>query len=448
MNKIFLIIQREYLTRVKKKSFIIMTILGPLLMSTLLIVPVWLAMRDHEEPQKIEVVDDSFLFRDSIPQSKNVKFIYSEITIDKAQEDFYQTDFTGILHIPSNVITGGGAVKFYYKEQPGMAVEEYIKSNIEEMIYNFKLQKSNVDLKTIRNAHTSINLITEKITETGSTERTSTGVQMTMGFILGLLIYMFIFLYGAQVMRGVIEEKTSRIVEVIISSVRPFQLMMGKIIGVALVGLTQFLLWLVLTFSIYTAVQSVLFSGVNKEKLQKEMVKEEVFKQGANLQALKMDKPGLYDNKTYEAFDAFKSIDFVSIILCFLFYFLVGYLMYSALFAAIGAAVDAETDTQQFMLPITIPLVLSFVMAQTIMQEPSSSLAFWFSIIPLTSPVIMMVRLPFGVPIWELALSMSMLVLGFIFTTWLAARIYRTGILMYGKKVSYKELWKWLFYKG
>lgn len=448
MNKIFLIIQREYLTRVKKKSFIIMTILGPLLMSSIMIVPVWLAMRDHEEEQKIEVVDDSYLFRDSIPQSKNIKFVYGDVKLDRAQDDFYQTDFTAILYIPPNIITGGGAVKLFYKEQPGMATEEYIKSHVEEMIYNFKLQKNDVDLKTIKNAQTSINLITEKITETGTTERTSTGTQMGIGFVLGLLIYMFIFLYGAQVMRGVIEEKTSRIVEVIISSVRPFQLMMGKIIGVALVGLTQFLLWLVLTFSIYTVAQSVLFSGVKKEMVQKEMAKEQVFKQGANLQALKMDKPGQYNNKTYEAFDAFKSIDFVSIIACFLFYFLVGYLMYGALFAAIGAAVDAETDTQQFMLPITIPLVLSFVMAQTIMQEPSSSVAFWFSIIPLTSPVTMMVRLPFGVPMWELALSMSMLVLGFMFTTWLASRIYRTGILMYGKKVSYKELWKWLFYKG
>jgi ABC-2 type transport system permease protein len=448
MNKIFLIIQREYLARVKKKSFIIMTLIGPLLISSIMIIPVWLSTRDHEEEQKIEVIDESFLFRDSIPQNKNLKFVYSDISLDKAQDSFYQTGFTAILYIPSNVITGGATVKLFYKVQPGVATEEYIQSNIEEMIYNFKLQKNNVDIKTIKDAHTVIHLITEKVSENGSTERTSTATQMGVGYVLGFLIYMFIFLYGAQVMRGVIEEKTSRIVEVIISSVRPFELMMGKIIGVALVGLTQFLLWLVITFSIYTAAQSFLFSGIKKEAMQKEMVREQVFKKGANLEALRADKPGKHSLKALEALGTFASIDFVSIVICFLFYFLAGYLMYSALFAAIGAAVDSETDIQQFMLPITIPLVLSLIMAQTIMQEPNSSLSFWFSIIPLTSPVVMMVRLPFGVPWTELALSMLMLVIGFIFTTWLAARIYKTGILMYGKKVSYRELWKWLFYKG
>ncbi len=448
MNKIVLIIQREYLTRVKKKSFLVMTILGPILMAAVMIVPIWLATREHTEGQKIEVIDESFLFRDSIPNNNNVEFIYSDLNLTKAQESFYLSDFSAILYIPSDIISGGGAVKLFYKEQPGIIVEEYIKTSIESMIYNFKLQKSNVDLNTIRNAQTSINILTEKIYENGSTERTSTGMQMAVGFGAGILIYMFIFMYGVQVMRGVIEEKTSRIVEVIISSVRPFQLMMGKIIGVALVGLTQFLLWLILTFSIFSVAQSILFKDLKKEQVQKEIVKEQVFKKGADLNALKMDKPGQYDNKAFEALKSFGSIDFVSIIACFLFYFLGGYMLYSALFAAVGAAVDAETDTQQFMLPITIPLILSFVMAQSIMQEPNSSLAFWFSVIPFTSPVIMMVRLPFGVPAWELALSMSLLILGFIFTTWLAARIYRTGILMYGKKVSYAELWKWLFYKG
>jgi len=425
-----------------------MTILGPLLISAAMILPVWLATRDQEEQQKIEVIDDTYLFGDSLPQSKNLKFVYSSLSLDKAQDDFYNTDFTAILDIPSDVMTGGGTVKLFYKTLPGIATEERIKTGIEEMIYNFKLQKHNVDLKTIQNARTSINLITEKIQKNGSTERTSTGTQMGVGFVLGILIYMFIFLYGAQVMRGVIEEKTSRIVEVIISSVKPFQLMMGKILGIALVGLTQFLLWLILTTSIYSAAQIFLFKEIKTEALEKELVKEEVFKKGANLETLKKDKPGNHSATAYEAMDTFGSIDFVSIIACFLFYFLAGYLLYGALFAAVGAAVDSETDVQQFMLPITIPLVLSFVMAQAIMKDPNSSMAFWFSVIPLTSPVIMMVRLPFGVPWPELLLSMSLLVLGFLFTTWMASRIYRTGILMYGKKASYRGLWKWIFYKG
>lgn len=435
------------MTRVKKKSFIVMTLLGPILISGMMIVPIWLATRDHEEKQKIEVVDDSYLFRDSIPQNKNLKFVYTEKSLDYTQDNFFKTDFTAILYIPSNILSGGGTVKIFYKEPPGIATEEYIKSGIEEMIYNFKLQKYNVDLSTLKNAQTSINLVTEKISANGTTEKTSTTTQMGVGFILGILIYMFIFLYGAQVMRGVIEEKTNRIVEVIISSVRPFELMMGKIVGVALVGLTQFLLWLVLTISIYTVSQNMLFSTIKTEAFQKEQIKEEVFKKGTNLDVARLDKPGKHGIKAYEALETFSSIDFTSIVLCFLFYFLAGYLMYSALFAAIGAAVDSETDVQQFMLPITIPLVLSFVIAQAIVKEPNSTLAFWFSIIPLTSPVIMMVRLPFGVPVLDLTLSMIFLVLGFIFTTWLASRIYRTGILMYGKKVSYRELWKWIFYK-
>jgi ABC-2 type transport system permease protein len=413
-----------------------------------MIIPMWLALRDYDVEQKIQVLDESFLFRDSIPQNKKVKFIYSDDSLNTALANFGKRDYTAILWIPPTIMSGGSAVKLFYKEQPGVATEEHIKSGIEEMIYNFKLQKDKVDLKIIRNAQTSISLITEKITDNGSSERTSTGMQMGIGFVFGFLIYMFIFLYGAQVMRGVIEEKTSRIVEVIISSVRPFELMMGKITGVALVGLTQFLLWLVLTFSIYSVAQTVLFSGIKGEMAQKEMAREQVFKKGANLEALKLEKPDMHSKGTYELFDSLASIDFYQIIACFLFYFLAGYLMYAALFAAIGSAIDSETDTQQFMLPITIPLILSIVMAQTIMQEPNSSLAWWFSMIPLTSPIIMMVRLPFGVPWPQLVLSMTLLVLGFIFTTWLASRIYRTGILMYGKKVSYKELWKWLFYKG
>jgi ABC-2 type transport system permease protein len=260
----------------------------------------------------------------------------------------------------------------------------------------------------------------------------------------GILIYMFIFLYGVQVMRGVMEEKTSRIVEVILSSVKPFQLMMGKIIGVALVGLTQFLLWIILTVTLYSAASATVLKNIDMKQVQQ---KEQVLKVGADLNYRQMkaiDKPNIIT----EVWDDFKSVDVAAIVLCFLFYFLAGYLMYSALFAAVGAAVDNEADTQQFMLPITIPLIFSFIIAQNVIQDPESSIAFWFSLIPLTSPIIMMVRLPFGVPVWELALSMGLLVIGFIVTTWLAARVYRTGILMYGKKVTWKELGKWLFYKG
>ncbi len=445
MNKIALIIKREYLTRVKKTSFIIMTILGPVLLAGIMIVPIWLAMQKPDQ-QKIEVIDDSFLFKGLIPEKEFIDFDYPEISFIKAQDSFYDSDYDAILYVPDNILEGGKAIKLFYKKQLGITTEQYIASAMSKMMYNVILAKNKVDLNLIKDAEVNsrFNVITEKLESSGKSQKTNTGLFMALGIGGGVLIYMFIFLYGVQVMRGVMEEKTNRIVEVILSSVKPFQLMMGKIIGVALVGLTQFMLWVILTGTIYSIAAATILKDIDLKQIQQ---KEQVIKIGADLDYMnmkKIEKP----NIVTEVWNDFKSINFVAILICFLFYFLVGYLMYSAMFAAIGSAVDNEADTQQFMLPITVPLIFSFVIAQSIIQNPESSMAFWFSIIPLTSPVIMMVRLPFGVPAWELALSMGMLILGFIFTTWLAARIYRTGILMYGKKVTWNELGKWLFYKG
>jgi ABC-2 type transport system permease protein len=273
---------------------------------------------------------------------------------------------------------------------------------------------------------------------------------MVVGYVGSIMIYMFIFLFGAQVMRGVIEEKTSRIIEVIISSVKPFQLMMGKIIGVALVGLTQFLLWIAFTFIIITAVQTAFPQQFKKTQTKEASItgKSVALPNETAPTAPNTITADTGNDDMNEIFEAFSSINLPVMIMAFLFYFLFGYLLYAALFAAIGAAVDNETDTQQFMLPITVPLILSLVVAQTVIQNPESPLAFWLSMIPLTSPVIMMVRIPFGVPTWEIALSAGLLILGFLGTTWLAAKIYRTGILMYGKKSNYRELWKWIRYKG
>jgi len=248
------------------------------------------------------------------------------------------------------------------------------------------------------------------------------------------------------VMRGVIEEKTSRVVEVIISSVKPFQLMMGKIIGVGLVGLTQFLLWVVLTFGIVTVVTSTMTpKDVNKSATQQMLMHKQ-----AMIPAGSTALPGQQDSSSEEGMggvmEAINSVNFPVMIGSFIFFFLVGYLMYAALFAAIGGAVDSEAETQQFMLPITIPLILSIIMAQYIIRDPDGPVSFWFSIFPLTSPVVMMIRIPFGVPYLQVILSMVLLLLGFLGATWLAGKIYRTGILMYGKKISYKELWKWIRY--
>lgn len=445
MSKISLIIQREYLTRVKKKSFIIMTILGPLLLAGIMIVPIWLSMQKPSK-QQIQVVDDSYLFRDLIPEKEFIDFSYPEMSLEKAQEDFYMSDYDAILYIPHNILEGGRTIKFFYKKQLGIATEQYIASTVSKMMYNVVLAKNKVDLLLIKEAETTsrFNVITEKLEATGKTEKTNTGLYMGLGFGAGYLIFLLIFIYGAQVMRGVMEEKTSRIVEVILSSVTPFQLMMGKIVGVALVGLTQFLLWVVLTTTLYSIAGVTILKDIDIKQIQKE---EEVIKVGANLDYANMKKIE-QPNIVTELWNDFKGVDIVAILFCFLFYFLAGYLMYSALFAAVGASIDNEADTQQFMLPVTIPLIFSLFLIPVFARDPESSMAFWFSIIPLTSPIVMMVRLPFGVPAWELALSMGLLLLGFVFTTWLAARIYRTGILMYGKKVTWKELGKWLFYKG
>lgn len=441
MSKISIIIKREYFSRVKKKSFIIMTILGPILFSGLMIVPVWLAMQEQAK-HFIEVIDDSKLVDGFMKDNKNVKYDYPPVSLQVAQRDFYKTDYTAILWVPENILTSRKAV-LYFKNHPGIAVQERIRSSIEDILYENQLEAQGIDLAKVDASHIPINVVTEKQSESGLSERTNTGVNMAIGFGAGILIYLFIFLYGVQVMRGVIEEKTSRIVEVIISSVKPFQLMMGKIVGIAMVGLTQFVLWVVLTMILVSIAQATVlseFSDLTNPALQQNVIP-----------SMPNQLPNQQNTNYSEAGEIFKdimNINFIQILCSFLFYFLGGYLLYSALFAAVGSAVDNEADTQQFMMPITIPLVIAFIAAQFIMQNPEGPLAFWFSIIPFTSPVVMMVRLPFGVPMWELGLSMALLVMTFIFMTWLAGKIYRTGILMYGKKVSYKELWKWLRYSG
>jgi ABC-2 type transport system permease protein len=270
---------------------------------------------------------------------------------------------------------------------------------------------------------------------------------MILAMFSGILIYFFIFMFGAQVMRGVIEEKTNRIIEVIISSVKPFQLMMGKITGIGLVGLTQFLLWVILTGTIVTIATSSFSMKIKPGAATEQLMPSQA--KGMSIQLPNAaDSTKVSGEQSNEVINAIESIDFTVMIGMFLFFFVFGYLLYAALFAAVGSAVDSEADTQQFMLPLTVPLILSIVMAQYVIQEPNGPVAFWFSIIPLTSPVIMMIRIPFGVPYLQIILSMVILVAGFLGATWLAAKIYRTGILMYGKKVSYRELWKWLKYKN
>jgi ABC-2 type transport system permease protein len=447
MNKLFLIIQREYFSRVKKKSFLLMTILGPLLMAGVMIVPVWLAMRDKTEHQVL-VLDHSGLFIDKIPNTKEIKFTYGIGTIDSAKAKLKNGPFDMVMEVDIEAINNQKTTPhLYFKKEPGINTLQYISNTMENILFDYRLQGDSIDVGKIERARRPVEVKTIKVSEDGNEKKTSAETNMIVGFTLAVAIYMMIFLYGAQVMRGVIEEKTNRIVEVIVSSVKPFQLMLGKIIGVAMVGLTQFLLWIILTFVISTFVTGVLFKDQIADKLIQEKQISTVMKNDITSHSDKLEKVKT-PNEAINILDNLGKIDITHIIFVFAFYFLVGYLLYAALFAAIGSAVDSEADTQQFMIPVTAPLIISFAIAQGVATDPDSGLAQFFSIFPLTSPIVMMVRLPFGVPMWELALSMLMLVLGFLFFTWLAGKIYRTGILMYGKKTTWKELGKWLFYKG
>lgn len=441
MKKTWIIIKREYLSRVKKKSFIVLTILGPLLLAALMIVPYFIA-QSTEGVKVIDVVDETGIFYENLGSNKNIQFRYLDVDIATASDQYDEDVSYALLYIPKPTYSMPVYGELLYKnKQPGMTVTTYIQERMRYILENKILHDQfNIDKKDLDAAKTNVELVQKDI-KTG--EKSAPVLTSIVGYVGGLLIYMFIFLFGNMVMRGVLEEKTNRIVEVIVSSVKPFQLMMGKIIGIAMVGLTQFLLWIILTFTIISVFQ-VTVTG--KDMLKQGKQSEFVMDKNVVIPDNTAVQNPTENSELAGVLSSMQGYDFVAILLLFLFFFLFGYLMYAALFAAIGSAVDAEQDTQQFMAPITIPLLFAFVMGVYIINDPQGPLAFWLSIIPLTSPVVMMIRLPFGVPPLELYLSMFLLILGFISTTWLAGKIYRTGILMYGKKVNYRELWKWLKY--
>lgn len=443
MGKIGLIIKREYLTRVRKKSFIIMTFLGPLLMASLAIGPIWLA-NVNESVKEISILDESGLIEHSLKESDNVKFRYIRKPLEEAKSEIARNERYALVYIPAcndcDLTHLQRNIKMYAPGQVSLNVKLFVQNQIEKQLEREMLlsEQVNQDLVESVERKISVRIPVISVQEAGKASSADTEVSTVLGWFGGILIYFFIFLFGAQAMRGVIEEKTSRIVEVIISSVKPFQLMMGKIVGIALVGLTQFMLWILLTASMY----GIFMNTVVKDKFSAENVTRVMSKNpdGTAIEDIEQMQ------KISTVVERVNQINWGLLIPAFVFYFIFGYLLYGAMFAAIGAAVDSEADTQQFMLPITVPLIFSFVMAQAVLNDPSGSIAKWLSIIPFTSPIIMMVRLPFQVPVWELVLSMVSLVGGFLLVTWIAAKIYRTGILMYGKRVTWKELVRWLRY--
>lgn len=452
MNKISVIIQREYITRVRKKSFLIMTILAPLLMASLFVLLPILMMNQEGEHKKIAVLEDnSDLFKGVIKSTKDAEFVYLDnTTVEDLKKTFVKDGYYGILYISPELVNTPNAVYLISVKQPAIGLLQHIESSLKKEIERQKLltyKIENLD-EIIKNIETTVSVQTKKLGEAGKETGTSTGIAMALAYINAFIMYMLVFIFGTQVMRGVIEEKTSRVVEVIISSVKPIQLMMGKIIGIALVGLTQFLIWIFLTIAAVTVLRTTVLPKTNPTEITQSMSQNMM---SADQQAAVAEKTENISPQLAEfskMFNNAMSQPWGLIIICFIFYFITGYLLYASVFAAIGSAVDNETETQQFMLPVTIPIILGLMVAMGTMQNPESSVSFWFSMIPLTSPIVMMARLPFGVPYWQIAVSMLVMLITFAGFVWMAAKVYRTGILMYGKKTSWKEMWKWLRYSG
>jgi len=447
MNNTLLIISREYLTRVKKKSFIILTLLVPLLLAALMVVPVLLATKGREHVN-VMVVDDNEIYINNFIEDEKTSFSYRSGDIEQIKKEALAGDYDVVLYFPQS--SQKVNANMYYNEEPSMYLRSELESQINNMFFDHVLQDSfHIDLdkyKTIKDlARSQITMI--QIDEYGDEKESMAEMNKSIGMICGFIIYFVIFFFSGQVLRGVLEEKNNRIVEVLISSVKPIELLLGKIIGIALVGLTQFLIWIVFTLVILTGVQIAMpekfmeLSGVDKEQLMETVRDSQVVEAVNNSQMVAgdIDAGGIFAE-----ISNYFPISFTEMILCFLFFFLTGYLMYSALFAAVGSAADNETDSTQLTMPITMPLLLTIVLVMPIADNPNGPLAFWLSIIPLTSPVAMLTRLPSGVPLWEVLLSMVLMLLFFVFVVWFAAKVYRTGILMYGKKVSWKEIWKWV----
>jgi ABC-2 type transport system permease protein len=435
MNPFIIIALREFTSRVKNKTFILMSIIGPLAIGALLVIPALFSNID-EDPKKLLVVDNSYLLVGTEKISKhsfqylNPEEFDEESAISAVRE---KEIYDGLLFLPPSENGDPDFIlrntRLYSKGDIGIDLTREIERRLGKLATEEKLKINGVDPSLVKNSTTIVNIKNLNLTEKGS-EASSLPLKMAIGFGASFFIYMFTFIYSAQIMRGVIEEKTSRIVEVMITSVKPTQLLLGKIIGIAGVGLLQFLILIAFSTIIYSVAGSIGLLGSDIS---------EVTPGGGIMENTESQ------TLLNEVIESFKTFNIPKLIGFFVFYWLGGYLLYGALFAAAGSAVDAEADTQQFMIPLTVPLLITLMLATPMMQEPNGTLAIWLSLIPFSSPLAMMIRLPFGgVQTYEIALSMILLIIGFLGTTWISAKIYRVGILTYGKKASYKDLYKWL----
>ncbi|MCX7547098.1 ABC transporter permease [Xanthomarina sp. F1114] len=437
MNHLGLIIEREYLTKVKNKSFIVMTILSPIIMIALIAVVAYLSQVNNNKQRTISVLDESGILKSSFTDTENVNYhLLDNMTLEEAKLLVNQNEEYGLLYIGNfkNINEIGEHIKFFSEESPSLTLMSALESKLEKQLTDLKLEFEGVDVEKIRASRIRVDIGQESFVGE-KTSKIDSVVKLIFGGLAGYLLFMFIIIYGNMIMRSVIEEKTSRIIEIIISSVKPIQLMLGKIIGTSLAGITQFVIWIILGGLLMT-ILSLVF-GI--DLAQSQSGQQEMLSQA-------MQNPDV-NTEIQNVISAFYNLPITNLIFAFILFFIGGYLLYSSLYAAIGAAVDNETDTQQFLLPILMPLILAvYIGIFTVIEDPHGTVSTVFSFIPFTSPVVMLMRIPFGVPIWQQLLSFVLLVGTFILTVWFAAKIYRVGILMYGKKPSYKELIKWIKY--
>ena len=448
LNNIKTIISREYLTRVKKKSFLLITFLGPVFFAAICILPSVIMFMTEDKGKQVAVVDQSGIVMEKFVDTDAVDYTdYSTENPDSLKARFFELGLDALVVVsPIDEVARTVHVAAYSESPMSVDLKESIASRVDDAVEDYRLSQYDIsDLKQIMaDVKSDVSVATYTLGEDGEEKISSSEVYMIISLLLSMIIYMFIAMFSGMVMQSVIEEKASRVVEVLVSSVKATELMFGKIIGVACVALTQFLLWVVLTVVIVAGVSAFIgFDSMMGDPAQTEQMMDMAGQMGgmdmAEMTASMAEEDGMAAVLT-----TLKEINYVQLILAFFVYFALGYLLYASFFAAIGSAVENEADTNQLQLPVTIPLMIAFFIAFYAFKAPDSAVVFWGSMIPFTSPIVMLARIPFGVPVWELALSMGLLIATFIACGWASAKIYRIGLLMFGKKTTFKDLWKWL----
>lgn len=437
MKKLWVIIQREYLTRVKRKSFLLTTIALPLAILGFYALMFFIALGGGGTTTKrVAVVDNSGYFKNQLTNSKSITFSYPDEEFESLKARLDKTDYSGILYVPEiNIYKVNDNIKYYSDNKLGLASKEYIHDELARKIRNLRMENQGLDKRILDSLNVDLQLAEVSITtKDESTNEAASELLSGIGYVMGFVLYFVLIIFGTMVMKGVKEEKTNRIVEVIVSSVKPFQLMLGKILGISLVGITQFLIWGVLFYAGYFLLFPILLTQMN--------IDPAIMEQSSASSDMMQDLDGMEQMiLSLTQYDGYGKL-----ILGFLFYFFGGYFIYASLFSAVGSAVSDDTESQQLAMPVMMPIILSLVVLTTLFNDPNNSLAVWTSIFPLTSPIIMPARIPFDPPLWQIILSAVSLIVGALFFVWISAKIYRTGILMYGKKINAKEIFKWLRY--